>query len=107
MNLKQLFRGTDIHTGLEQFRNTPGAVLLDVRTPEEYAQGHLPGSINLPLQNIFRVTEEVPEQGTPVFLYCHSGARSRRAAAFLEKLGYENVCNLGGISGYSGKLDLR
>lgn len=107
MNLKQLFRGTDIHAGLEQFRNTPGAVLLDVRTPEEYAQGHLPGSINLPLQNIFRIAEEVPEQDTPVFLYCHSGARSRRAAAFLEKLGYENVCNLGGISGYSGKLDLR
>lgn len=105
MNLKQLFMGADLQTGVEQFRNTPGAVLVDVRTPEEYAQGHLPGSINIPIQNIIRVEQILPDKEPPLFVYCQSGARSRRAAAFLEKLGYESVCNLGGISGYSGELE--
>jgi len=105
MNLKQLFMGADLQTGVEQFRNTPGAVLVDVRTPEEYAQGHLPGSINIPIQNIIRVEQILPDKEPPLFVYCQSGARSRRAAAFLEKLGYESVSNLGGISGYSGELE--
>lgn len=92
-------------SSLEAFRAAPGAVLVDVRTSEEYAQGHIPGSVNIPLQNIIRVEQLVVDKEAPMFVYCHSGARSRRATGFLQKIGYENVRNIGGIASYSGKLE--
>ena len=95
----------DLEQGLAEFQKTPGAVLLDVRTPEEYAGGHLAGSRNLPLQTIVNVEDEIPDMDTPVFVYCQSGGRSRRAVAFMEKIGYSNVKNIGGVAGYSGPLE--
>ena len=105
MNLKEMLMGNDMHEALQVYRNTPGAVLVDVRTPEEYAQGHIPGSVNIPLQNIIRVEQLVEQKDTPLFVYCHSGARSRRAAGFFRKIGYENVRDIGGIATYSGQLE--
>jgi len=97
--------GPDLRQGLAEYEKTPGAVLLDVRTPEEYAGGHVAGSRNLPLQAIVNVEDEIPEKDTPVFVYCQSGGRSRRAAAFMEKIGYTNVKNIGGLAGYNGPLE--
>ena len=105
MSIASLFQKPDMQYGLEQFRHTDGAVLLDVRTPEEFAGGHIPGSKNLPLQSIFDIEKVVTDIQTPVFVYCQSGARSRRAAAFLEKSGYTEVTDLGGISAYRGDLE--
>ena len=105
MGLLNHMMGPDLAQGLTVYEKTPGAVLVDVRTPEEYAQGHVAGSRNLPLQAITRVEEEIPEKDTPVFLYCQSGGRSRRAAAFLEKIGYTRVENIGGLAGYNGPLE--
>ena len=50
MSLLNMFKRTDINDGVDEFRNTPNAVLLDVRTKEEYKDGHIEGSINIPLQ---------------------------------------------------------
>lgn len=105
MGLFDNMMGPDLKQGLAEFEQTTGAVLLDVRTPEEYAGGHVAGSRNLPLQAIIRVEEEIPDKDTPVFLYCQSGARSRRAAAFLKKIGYARVKNIGGLAGYTGPLE--
>ena len=105
MDLRNVLAGPDIHEGLARFRNTPGGILVDVRTPEEYAQGHLPGSLNIPLQNITQVEELVKDRDKPLFVYCHSGTRSRRAAGFFRKIGYEQVDDLGGIVQYSGELE--
>ena len=55
MGLFRFWKGPDINQGLKQFEETPGAVLLDVRSPGEYRQGCLPGSQNLPLQAIDRI----------------------------------------------------
>ena len=88
---------------LERFQSTPGAVLLDVRTPEEYAAGHIPGSRNVPLDELHR--SELPEDpGTPLFVCCLSGARSRQAALLLRQAGYSDVTDLGGIQHYHGKV---
>ena len=105
MGLFDNMMGPDLKQGMAEFEQTPGAVLLDVRTPEEYAGGHVAGSRNLPLQMITRVEDEIPDKEMPLFVYCQSGARSRRAAAFLEKIGYAHVKNIGGLAGYTGSLE--
>ncbi|MBQ9717328.1 MAG: rhodanese-like domain-containing protein, partial [Clostridia bacterium] len=52
MGFFDFLKQPDINQGVEQYKTTSGAILLDVRTPEEYAEGHIPGGQNLPLQNI-------------------------------------------------------
>lgn len=86
--------------GLEQAKATPGAVVLDVREANEYAGGHVPGSINLPLGRVAAIS--LPQE-TPLFVYCLSGARSRQACAILSQLGYKAV-NMGGVLSYKGPL---
>ena len=80
---------------------TPGAVLLDVRTPEEYAAGHIPGSVNFPLE---RMRDYDADADAKVFAYCRSGARSARACALLEEMDY-SATNIGGIIHYTGALE--
>ena len=52
MGFFDLFKQNDINQGVKDYHNIPGAVLLDVRTPQEYREGHIPGSINIPLQQL-------------------------------------------------------
>lgn len=93
--------GQQLEQNLPLLEQTPGALLLDVRSPQEYASGHLPGAVNLPLNQLAAI--DVPKD-RPIFAYCHSGARSARACAFLGRMGYQAV-NLGGLAGYSGNLE--
>ena len=90
-----------IDEGVQLCRSTPNAVLLDVRTPEEYAEGHIPGSVNNPLERMQSYDGDV---SAPIFAYCRSGARSARAVALLKELDYDAV-NLGGIIDYRGELE--
>ena len=99
------FRRPDFDGELARYRETPGAVLLDVRAPQEYAGGHVPGSQNVPLNQLpGQIGALVPDLGTPVFVYCLSGARSRQAVSQLQEMGYTDVTNLGGIQKYQGKV---
>lgn len=91
----------DIDAGVELYRNTPQAVLLDVRTTGEYAQGHIPGSVNMPLDRLASMS--LPKD-THLFVYCLSGARSAQAYNWLVRQGYE-VTNLGGITRFHGTLE--
>ena len=79
MGFFDLFRQPDINQGVEEYRAVPQAILLDVRTPEEYRGGHIPGSKNLPLQQIEKIESIAEKKETPLFVYCQSGARSRQA----------------------------
>lgn len=105
MGFFDFFKGVDINQGVAEWKETPGSVLLDVRTEEEYREGRVPESRNLPLQNIDRITSVVKDKAAAVFVYCHSGARSSQAAALLKRMGYTNVKNIGGIMNYSGKVE--
>ena len=105
MGFFQFLKQPDINQAVARFREMPHGILLDVRTPQEYRQGHIPDSINLPLQGLDNIDEIVDNVNDPIYVYCHSGARSRQAAAVLRSMGYENVSNIGGIAAYSGKVE--
>ena len=105
MGFFDFLKSPDINQGVEECRNTAGAVLLDVRTVEEYRDGHIPGSRNVPLQSIDRVSDGIPDRETPLYVYCRSGARSSQAVSLLRQMGYTNVQNIGGIASYTGKVE--
>ena len=105
MGFFDFFKQPDVNRGVEEYQSTSGAVLLDVRTPEEYQSGHIPGSKNIPLQTIDRVGSVAENKDTALYVYCQSGARSRQAAGMLKQMGYTNVNNIGGIAAYAGKVE--
>ena len=71
---------------------------IDVRTPEEYSQGHIKGAPNIPWQEFLeRVHEIVPDKNTAVHLYCRSGRRSGIAQQAMQEMGYTKVTNQGGF----------
>ena len=100
--LISLFKHTDINENLKEFEATPDAVLLDVRTNEEYKTGHISGSINIPVDDILEIEDKIPDHDTMIFVYCHSGNRARRAVDKMKMLGYKNAKNIGGIVDYKG-----
>ncbi|MBR0469673.1 MAG: hypothetical protein IJJ55_00500, partial [Clostridia bacterium] len=76
-----------------------GAVLVDVRTEEEYNKSHLDGAINISYLAVqILAKERIPDKATPVIVYCATGKRSSQAKTSLDYLGYENVYYLGGIA---------
>ena len=100
-----LFQANDINAGVEEYQKTPHAKLIDVREEDEYAAGHIPASINIPLSKIESAQGEITDLDTPLFVYCRSGNRSGQAVAWLKQAGYSKVKNIGGIANYSGKTE--
>ena len=105
MGIFDLFKQPDINRGVQAYHETVGAILLDVRTPQEYREGHIPGSRNIPLQELDKVETVADNMDTVLYVYCRSGARSRQAVSMLKHMGYVNVHNIGGITAYSGKVE--
>jgi len=78
-------------------------VVVDVRTPAEYASGHVPRAINLPLQEIESWYQDLPKDKT-IYLICNSGNRSTKAAEFLKEKGFKNIKNVtGGTKAWRAK----
>jgi rhodanese-related sulfurtransferase len=76
---------------------TQGAVLIDVREREEFAQGHAQGAVHLSKGLIeLRIEELAPDVSTPIICYCGGGSRSALAADSLQKMGYTNVASMAG-----------
>ena len=92
---------TDAVTLMEE---ETGYILLDVRTPEEFAEKHIPGAINVPNETIG--TKEIPElpvKDQLILVYCRSGNRSKQASEKLVALGYTNIVEFGGINDWPGE----
>ena len=105
MGLFNFFRNTtDINTSVAEYEPNVGDVLLDVRTAEEYRDGHIDGSVNIPLDRISSVENTVKDKSTPLYVYCLSGGRSGQAVSYLKQIGYTNAKSIGGISNYRGKV---
>ena len=82
-------------------------ILVDVRRPDEYNAGHIPGAVLLTNETISETTAEriLKNKDQKIFVYCRSGQRSRDAARKLSALGYTNVVNIGGIMSWKGKIE--
>lgn len=102
MSIFNMF-GRSMDTGVKEFENTPGALLIDVRTREEYACGHAENSVNVPLDELGGIAAKT-DKNVPLFVYCLSGARSGQAEKLLRRLGFKDVRNIGGIASYRGKV---
>lgn len=76
-----------------------GALLLDVRTPEEFRERHLDGAVNIPVQELGARVRELGAKERPIVVYCRSGARSASAAALMKAAGYQ-VLDIGGIGNW-------
>jgi rhodanese-related sulfurtransferase len=81
-----------------------GYVIVDVRTPAEYKEAHIPGAINIPLDTIGdnRISQ-LQKRDQMIMVYCRTGVRSRQASEKLMNKGYTNVVNIGGITSWTGR----
>jgi rhodanese-related sulfurtransferase len=77
-----------------------GALLLDVRTTGEFAAGHVPGAVNIPVQDLPDRIAGLVEGTRPIVVYCRSGMRSAQAAGMLRRAGHPAVHDLGGMSNW-------
>ena len=105
MGLFDFFKSVDINKGIEEYKSSEGALLLDVRTAQEYREGHIPGSVNISLQSIANGRTPSDNKNKQLYVYCHSGSRSRQAVSLLKGMGYSNIKNIGGIVAYRGKVE--
>lgn len=74
-----------------------GAILIDVRSKQEYGEGHLQGAINIPeFEIINRIEGEIPKKNQLIIVYCQYGGRSKNVIMNMNKMGYNNIYNLYG-----------
>lgn len=103
VNVRTL-KSAEFRSELEQSKNK---LLIDVREPDEYKSGFIPGAKNIPLSQLEKRLGEIPKD-RDVLLYCRSGMRSKSAARLLSKHGYTRLAHLqGGVSSWEGKLGRR
>ena len=81
-----------------------GAKVVDVRTAEEFASGHVPGAINIPYDEIARRASEIGPPSTQVVLYCRTGRRSAIAVEALQRAGYDKLYDFRSVTAWPGEL---
>ncbi len=107
--VKYLFRKNRCYCGAEIYKEetekmlNQGAILLDVRSPQEYEEGHLEHAVLLPTYEIRQKANNVlPNKAQTIIVYCSTGSRSKKAQKILTNLGYEKVYNLcNGLENYN------
>lgn len=77
-------------------------LLIDVRTPEEFATGHIHGALNISVDTLASRLSEIPG-GQPIVVYCRSGNRSATASQILAQAGYTNIYDLGGLNAWTAQ----
>lgn len=100
---KSTYRQITIDKAVAMMEEESDYIVLDVRTPAEFSERHIPGAINVPNETIG--TEEIPElpdKEQLILVYCRSGNRSKQASEKLVRLGYTNVAEFGGINAWPG-----
>lgn len=98
------YRQIGMNDAVTMMEEESGYIILDVRTPEEFAQRHIPGAINVPNEIIeTEALSQLPDKDQLILVYCRSGNRSKQASEKLVALGYTNVVEFGGINDWPGE----
>ncbi len=104
-NTQNTYRQITMDDAVTMMAEQEGYIILDVRRPDEFAAGHIPGAINVPNETIG--TDSIPElplKDQLILVYCRSGNRSKQASAKLVNLGYTNIVEFGGIIDWPGEI---
>ncbi len=89
----------------ELMKTENGYIILDVRTQEEFRQGHIPNAICIPNESITnKEIPQLPDKDQLILVYCRSGNRSKTASQKLANIGYTNVREFGGINNWTGEI---
>ena len=99
------YRQITMNEAVTMMEEESGYIILDVRRPDEFSEGHIPNAINVPNESIG--TSEIPElpnKDQLILVYCRSGRRSKEASEKLVKLGYTNIVEFGGILDWKGEI---
>lgn len=100
------YRQISMEEAVQMMEAESGYVILDVRRPDEYAAGHIPGAINVANETIGTAEiPELPDKDQLILVYCRSGRRSKEASEKLVKLGYTNIVEFGGILDWKGEIE--
>ena len=101
------FKSVSMEEGLKLMASDKDFILLDVRTPEEYAGGHIPGALQLTNETFTKQDAEnlLKNKAQTIYVYCRSGRRSKQSSQKLVDFGYTNVIEIGGILDYSGVVE--
>ena len=100
------YRQISMNEAVKMMKDEKNYIILDVRRPDEYAEGHIPGAINIPNEEIGTAEiAELPDKSQLILVYCRSGRRSKEASEKLVKLGYTNIVEFGGIQDYEGEIE--
>ena len=103
--MEEGYRQVNMQEALSLMEKENEYLILDVRTRKEYAQGHIPGAICVPNEEIGeKEVPELPEKDRLSLVYCRSGNRSKQAARKLVALGYHNIVEFGGINDWPGEI---
>ncbi|WP_343208215.1 rhodanese-like domain-containing protein [Anaerolentibacter hominis] len=93
------YHSIDAKKAKEMMDADSSVVVVDVRTPEEFAEKHIEGAINIPLQTIEDTQPELlPDLDATILIHCRTGIRSRQASDKLVEIGYQNIYDFGGIA---------
>lgn len=93
----------EVYSRLNESENRE-VYIIDVRTSEEYSNGHIPAALNIPLSSITSIENVIPDRSVEIIVYCQSGNRSKKAADSLLELGYQEVYDLGGINNWNYEI---
>ena len=100
------YRQISMDEAVKTMKDEKNYIILDVRRPDEYSEGHIPGAINVPNEEIGSAEiAELPDKSQLILVYCRSGRRSKEASEKLVKLGYTGIVEFGGIQDYEGEIE--
>lgn len=102
---EQSFRQINMDEAIAMMEAESDYIILDVRTPEEFSEKHIPGAINIANETIgSEEIPELPDKDQLILVYCRSGNRSKQASEKLVALGYTNIIEFGGINDWPGEV---
>ena len=100
------YRQISMDEAVTMMEEESGYIILDVRTPEEFRERHIPNAINIPNETIgSEDIQELPDKDQLILVYCRSGNRSKQASGKLAELGYTNIVEIGGINDWKGDTE--